>query len=217
MPFRLPLFPLNLVFFPGELLPLHIFEPRYRQMLADCLQGDRRFGITPVASPGPGALGCIARIRGAEPLADGRSNIVVLGERRFGVRTVLDEGAPYLVAAVEEFSDHSGTAPLPPELEELRRLGGELREALGVLADHPGVEPGWAEEIELFSFQVAALINEDLETRASLLALRSTRERVRVLISILPDLVTAAQGRAEVHVRARSNGAGHPGADIIDS
>jgi ATP-dependent Lon protease len=216
MPSRLPLFPLNLVLFPGELLPLHIFEPRYRQMLADCLEGDRRFGITPVASPGPGALGCVAKIRGTAPLPDGRSNIVVLGERRFGVRAVIDEGTPYLMAAVEEFCDECGSAPLPAELEELRRLGGELREALGVLADHPGVEPGWAEEVELLSFQVAALIETDLETRTRLLALRSTRERVRALIAHLPGLVTMAQSRAEVHVRARSNGAGHNGADLVD-
>jgi Lon protease-like protein len=216
MPSHLPLFPLNLVLFPGELLPLHIFEPRYRRMLADCLEGDRRFGITPETSPKPGALGCVANIRGAEPLPDGRSNIVVLGERRFGVRAMLNEGTPYLMAAVEEFSDESGTGPLPVELEELRRLGSELREALTVLADQPGVGLGWAEEIELFSFQVAALVETDLETRTRFLALRSTRDRVRALIALLPGLVTSARSRAVVHVRARSNGAGHHGADIVD-
>ena len=52
MPFRLPLFPLSVVLFPGNPLPLHIFEPRYRRMLADCLAADRRFGITP-ARRGP--------------------------------------------------------------------------------------------------------------------------------------------------------------------
>ena len=87
MPFRLPIFPLGVVLFPGTPLPLHIFEPRYRQMLADCLAGDRRFGITPAGTddelPEPGTVGCIAEVRVNQELPDGRSNIVVLGGERF--------------------------------------------------------------------------------------------------------------------------------------
>lgn len=215
MPSGLPLFPLNLVLYPGELLPLHIFEPRYRQMLADCLEGDQRFGITAEVSPGPGAIGCIARIRGTESLPDGRSNIVVLGERRFGVRSILGEDTPYLRATIEEFSDQAGTAPLPTELAELRRLGAELRESLGILADQPGDRPAWSDEPELLTFQVASLVEADLETRARLLAGRSTRERGVALLGLLPALLSEVQSRAEVHVRARSNGTGHHGSDIV--
>jgi Lon protease-like protein len=215
MPSRLPLFPLNLVLFPGELLPLHIFEPRYRQLLKDCLEGDQRFGITTADPPAGGAIGCVARVRGAEPLPDGRSNIVVLGERRFGIRALLDEGTPYAVAAVEEFDDDPETAPLPGERTELRRLGEELRHALGILADQPGDDPSWAEDAETLTFQIASLAEMDLETRAGLLAGRSTRDRARVLIQMLPPLVTQARIRAETHVRARSNGKGHPGHDIV--
>jgi len=215
MPSRLPLFPLDVVLFPGELLPLHIFEPRYRRMLADCLEGDQQFGLTIASAPGPGSIGCVARIRAAEPLADGRSNIVVVGERRFGVRALLAEATPYLVADIEEFGDEAGTAPLPGELADLRRLGVELRETLAILADRPGEGPDWAGDPELLSFQVAALAESDLENRKRLLAGRSTRERTRALIALLPALVTGVRGRAEVHVRARFNGRGHSGSDVL--
>jgi Lon protease-like protein len=215
MPSRLPLFPLNLVLFPGELLPLHIFEPRYRQLLFDCLASDHRFGITVADPPGRGAIGCVARIRGAEPVGDGRSNIMVLGERRFGVRALLDEGTPYPVATIEEFADEPDSAPLPTEQEELRRLGAELRLALGILADQPGDEATWAEDGETLSFQIASLAEMDLETRVRLLSGRSTRERARALIGLLPPLVAEAKLRAEIHVRARANGKGHHDRDIV--
>ena len=133
---RLALFPLNLVLFPGEPLPLHIFEPRYRELLADCMAGDQRFGITAAIPPTPGSLGSVARIRAAQPLGDGRSNIVVLGERRFAVRTLLPEDHSYLVAAVEEFDDNPGTAPLPQERAQLQELAEEYRSALGLSLIH---------------------------------------------------------------------------------
>jgi len=215
MPARLPLFPLDLVLYPGEHIPLHIFEPRYRQLLADCLEGNKRFGITTASPPVAGAIGSVAQIRRAEPLGDGRSNIIVLGEGRFGVRALLDEGTPYFVASVEEFSDHPDTVPSPRELEELRQLGVGLRDALGVLADRAGDEPAWSADPELLSFEVASLLDVDLDTRLRLLAGRSTRDRVRAMLGLLPGLVTMTQSRAEVHVRARSNGKGHDGSEIV--
>lgn len=215
MPSRLPLFPLNLVLYPGEPLPLHIFEPRYRRLLADCLEGDQRFGITAEMQPRPGSLGCIARIRAAQPLEDGRSAIVVIGERRFGVRTLLEAGTPYLMAAVEAFDDAPGTAPLPVERAELMALASELRDALNVLADRTEDPAPWAEDDERFTFEAAALLEADVETRGRILALRSTRERATVLLAMLPRALQVVRGNAEVHVRARSNGKGHHGHDIV--
>jgi Lon protease-like protein len=212
---RLPLFPLNHVLFPWELLPLHIFEPRYRRLLADCLEGDQRFGITADESPGPETIGCVARIRGTQVMADGRSNIVVLGERRFGIQALLEAETPYLVAAVEEFGDEPGTDPLPTESEALRHLATALRETLGILADQPGEPTAWDEDPETFTFQVAGLVQLEAAARTSLLACRSTRERARALASLLPTQITQLRQRAEIHVRARSNGAGHAGHDIV--
>ena len=211
---RLPLFPLDLVLFPGEPLPLHIFEPRYRELLADCLAADQRFGITASIPPVPGAIGSIARIRASQPLDDGRSNIVVLGERRFALRALLDEGRSYLVGSVEEFDDQPGTAPLPQERAELMGLAEEYRKALGILADSED-ETDWAEPSEAFTFQVAALTGLDVEAKARLLATRSTRERTQRLVDLLPPLIRLVRARAEVHVRARTNGKGGHGHDIV--
>src|SRR6266849_10942666 len=94
---ELPIFPLPIVLFPGAPQPLHIFEPRYRQLVHDCLAGDRRFGVAYAApdpapgtpgtpgmpAPGPGDVGCVAVIRSTQPLPDGRSNVLTVGERRF--------------------------------------------------------------------------------------------------------------------------------------
>jgi len=212
---RLPLFPLNLVLFPGEPLPLHIFEPRYRQLLADCLEGDRCFGITPDPSPAPGSLGCVARIRAAQALPDGRSNIVVQGERRFALRGLLPEETPYLVGAVEQFDDRGGTAPLPQERAQLQELAEEYRASLAVLTDSPSEDPDWAGESEAFTFQVAALAELELDAKVGLLSERSTRARTRALLQLLPPLVVLARGRAEVHSRARTNGKGGHGHEIV--
>ncbi len=215
MPSRLPLFPLDLVLFPGELLPLHIFEPRYRQLLADALLGDGRFGITAARAPRAGSLGTIAWIRGADTLPDGRSNIVVLGERRFEVRGLLPEDAPYLVAAVEEFGDAPGSAPPAEERHQLEAVAGRLRRALAILSDAGEELPAWEAEPEAFSFQAAALLEADPEARAPLLDVRQTRDRIRSLLALLPARLHGVESRAEVHVRARSNGKGHHGRDIV--
>jgi Lon protease-like protein len=215
MPTRLPLFPLNLVLFPGEPLPLHIFEPRYREMLADCLAGDQRFGITAAVPPTAGALGSVARIRAAQPLEDGRSNIVVMGERRFAIRAILPEDRSYLVGAVEEFDDQPGTAPLPQERAQLQELAQEYRNALGVLADNPDDDADWAEQSEAFTFQVAALAGLEVDAKQSLLTTRSTRDRTRALLDLLPSLIRLIRARADVHIRARTNGKGGHGHDIV--
>ena len=215
MPSRHPLFPLKLVLFPGEPLPLHIFEPRYRQLLADCLAGDKRFGITADPDPGAGTLGCSAIIQASQLLPDGRSAIVVVGERRFALRARLDEGKPYLVGAVEGFNDEPETAPLPGERHELRALADAARAALRILADaNTDLEP-WANDPEAFTFQVCALVESHLESRERLLAQRSTRERTRTLIQLMPALVQQLQVRAGVKVGGRTNGKGHHGHDIV--
>ncbi len=217
MPSRCPLFPLDMVLFPAEAQPLHIFEPRYRQMLADCLEGDEGFGITSDVPPRPGSIGTIARVRAAQALPDGRSNIVVMGERRFTVRTLLPEGRPYLVGAIQEFDDETGTAPLAAERLALRELGEGYRSALMALSDVPESPSEWADDPEQFSFEIAALAEVDVATRGRLLTLRSTRERTRALLEALPPLVQRAAERAAVHRGARRNGKGGHGHDIVTS
>ncbi|HXE57096.1 MAG TPA: LON peptidase substrate-binding domain-containing protein [Gemmatimonadales bacterium] len=211
MPYRLPVFPLELVLFPGALVPLHIFEPRYRRMLADCLAGDRRFGITPITpdgeAPPAGAVGCVALIRAAQALPDGRSNIAVSGETRFVVRAYQDEPLPYRVALVEDVEDADREAP-PDRTAELRALASRYAEALNLLNDADPTETAWSDDPQALSFQAAAAAELSVPIKQQLLDLRSTRERVEQLLRLLPPLVVDALERARVHVRARSNGTG---------
>src|SRR5436305_15210598 len=111
---ELPIFPLPIVLFPGAPQPLHIFEPRYRQLLVDCLAGDRRFGITYVPAepapgseplPHPGDVGCVALIQNTQGLPDGRSNILTVGERRFVLIDRVGSGRPYRRAPGAAFDD----------------------------------------------------------------------------------------------------------------
>lgn len=116
-PTPLPLFPLQTVLWPGVTLPLHIFEPRYRQLTVDLMTGtvpEKRFGVIALA-PSAGVevtsleqlktIGCAAILRQASRLPDGRFDIVTLGEHRFRLLSVDCETAPYLMGTVEWLPD----------------------------------------------------------------------------------------------------------------
>ena len=210
---RLPLFPLSVVLFPGTPLPLHIFEPRYRQMLADCLAGDRRFGITPLTAddeaPTAGTVGCIADIRVNQDLPDGRSNIVVLGGERFVVSSLVDQGTPYYVADVEPFDDRPGTAPAE---ERIARLREQFTRYAALVRELSDVEPQEAElpaDALALSFHVAAGVELEPAIKQRLLAERSTVRRVEALLLVLPSLTAAVERALVVHRRAHGNGRGH--------
>lgn len=108
---RLPLFPLNVVLFPGGYLPLHIFEERYRLMMRHCMDGDRRFGVVLISSGSevgdpavPEAVGTIAKIDEVRTLDDGRMLLGVEGERRFRIAEILGK-TPYITAEVTPLED----------------------------------------------------------------------------------------------------------------
>jgi len=103
----LPLFPLNTVLFPSMVLPLHIFEDRYRRMISECLDGDGVFGVALIKSgrevggpAEPYAVGATARIVHCDQLDDGRMNLLILGEDRFRIQSVV-EREPFMIADVE--------------------------------------------------------------------------------------------------------------------
>lgn len=221
MPFRLPIFPLSVVLFPGTPLPLHIFEPRYRRMLADCLAGDRRFGITPASEtsglPSPGTVGCVAEVRVNQELPDGRSNIVVVGGTRFVVSRLLDESLPYLVAAVEPFEDDAGTEPSADDTDSLRQLFARYSSALRELNDTMPEDLSLHDDSASLSFQVAAGIEADHGVKQRLLAERSTSRRITALMLLLPVLTSALESGIKVHRRAHSNGKGGTRPDIVAS
>ncbi|MDH4348859.1 MAG: LON peptidase substrate-binding domain-containing protein, partial [Gemmatimonadota bacterium] len=118
-----------------------MFEPRYREMLADCLADQRQFGITRASQPTAGTLGTVAGIEAVHPLPDGRSNIVVSGKQRFLVRSVPTQFTPYLLADVETITDDDDSAPPGHTLVDLRRTVGIIRDALSLLRDEPVPPP----------------------------------------------------------------------------
>jgi Lon protease-like protein len=211
-PVRLPLFALPLVLFPGATLPLHIFEPRYRALLADCRAGDGRFGIV-VSDAGalePGAVGCVAELRDVQSLPDGRANVVVAGAERFALTRLVETGTPYPVAEVRSWEDgpESDTAALLALDASVRAVFARVARAARTIADDASATPELPADPALLSFAVAAAIDFDLSSRQRLLSSRSASERLRELDALLTQAVGAMEARAAVHVGARSNGHG---------
>jgi Lon protease-like protein len=216
-PARLPLFPLPLVLFPGAAQPLHIFEPRYRRLLADVRAADGRFGIVAATgadagAPPGGRVGCVAHVRDVEPLPDGRSNLVVDGGARFAIVRLIDAGTPYLVAEVEPYEDAPDPAAGPHQLQaaaaRVRDLFDRVARAARTIADEIGAAPALPDDPAEVAFAVAARVEFDLAARQRLLASRSAVGRLDDVAELLERAVGNVEERAATHERARSNGHG---------
>lgn len=214
--FRLPLFPLGLILYPGAEAPLHIFEPRYRRLLADVTAGDRRFGLVAPPAERPetaivaGRVGAIAEVGEVEGLADGRSNILVRGAGRFVFREWVDDPAPYRVALVEPYADEpEDDAALAPVAVRVRELAGRALRATFALKEVPGAPAELPAEPVALSFQVAAMLALDADDRYALLAARTAGERLALLEARLGAGVRGIEARAELHERAKTNGHHH--------
>jgi len=138
MTYQLPLFPLRTVLFPGQTLPLHIFEPRYRQMIANCLEGDRTFGVALIAEGAevggpavPHSVGTTAMIQDVEHLADGRMNLLTVGHARFRINALDADAEPYLIGHVVPWPWDDRT---PPETATSERVGERLQQYVDLLS-----------------------------------------------------------------------------------
>jgi Lon protease-like protein len=220
---ELPIFPLPLVLFPGAPQLLHIFEPRYRQMLADCMDGDRRFGVSwveaePEQDPSPeaGSVGCVAYVRARTGLPDGRSNILTVGEDRYTIVEYLKSVRPYRIARVETFDDDpqsaDGTTDLCVRVGEIFK---RFTAALSALSDAASAAPDMSDDPKALSFQVAATLEIDGHAKQELLIVRSIRQRLESLERLLRAATEELGPRAEIHVRARRNGKGGGNAAIV--
>lgn len=214
----LPLFPLPLVLFPGAALPLHVFEQRYRRMLADCLDGDGRFGIVflPAGSAEDelerGRVGCVAHIDAAVPLPDGRSNIIVAGIERFALEAIVATDAPYHVGTIHPYGDvPEPAATLAEPATRLRQKFERVTRATRTLDDDRSPSPTVPDDPRLLAFAIAAMIDLDSERRQLLLEMRSPAERLQWMTALLDRAIEPIEQRAEIHTRAKTNGRG-PGA-----
>ena len=196
----LPLFPLDLVLFPGATLPLHIFEPRYKEMIGECLALHSLFGVVRAREKGVAEVGCSAQVAQlVTTYDDGRMDILSEGRRRFRVLE-LDEERAFLRARVEWFDDEGGEAA-----GDERRALLELHARLVSLSGAEATVPDPAQPA--LSFELAAALPLDLDFKQALLGLRSEPERVRRMIEyyqvILPGLERA------VRARKKAGGNGH--------
>ena len=213
MSVRLPLFPLAVVLFPGALLPLHIFEPRYRRLLEDVVDGEKRFGLVLPGigreAPALGAVGTIADLRVTQALPEGRSNIVVQGGSRYMVSRYVDADSPYLVAMVETFDDREEQAVAGDTIARLTAEFQRYDVARRSLHDLEPDDDALPAEAGPLTFHVAAAMELDLPEQQRLLELRSARGRVERLLELLPTQRATVEAGAAVHRRASSNGKGH--------
>ena len=218
---ELPVFPLPLVHFPGVPLPLHIFEERYRRMLADVRASNNLFGLSyfvPDAAPGDrppaGHVGCATEVVEVQAMPDGRSNILTLGLARYRAAEYVERGDPYLVARVEFFEDdEEDAAVVARRAEEVREMFMRIARAMRTANDERGALPELPEDDpERLSFLVAAVVEMDAEAKQRLLETRSTSGRLRRLYTLLAQAVTAYESRARTHELARGNG--HAGRKI---
>jgi Lon protease-like protein len=192
---RLPLFPLNTVLVPGLVLPLHVFEPRYRvlvQALMALPEGaTRHFGAIAMRSghevagtepdtPVLYEVGCTAELREVTPYADGRFDIVSVGETRFRLLELDDAAAtPYQTGVVELLTEQDGSGDLSRLAEHGVRLFTRYREALGVeLSELP-------DDPQVISYLLAAAVVLDLPERQALLETATTADRLRAEFELL--------------------------------
>ncbi len=131
----IPLFPLGLVLLPQMSLPLHIFEERYKQMIKECLEQSKTFGIVYFIGKQFQTKGCTARIVDIlKRYDDGRLDIMTRGERRFTIEEVLEE-KPYLEARVEFFDDHPEENTAGPTSQRLAQRCIQLLKQINVMTE----------------------------------------------------------------------------------
>ncbi len=199
---ELPIFELPLVLLPGELVPLHIFEERYKRMIDHCLEEEEPFGIVfRDGDTGARRVGCEARVTEVtERFEDGRLNIVVTGERPF---RVLDrhETTDFPAGEVEPLA---GTAT---EAQEPSDAPKRARDAFATLLERVDSDALERADLDaLDSYGLAARVELPPDTKQHLLELRSERRRMDVLAAALEALLAALERSQEIAERAKMNG-----------
>jgi Lon protease-like protein len=197
-----PLFPLGLVALPSELVPLHIFEERYKDMIARCLEEGSEFGIVWMADDGLRPIGCACEIAEVlETLPDGRINLVARGTRVFRIET-RQEDLPYPAGTIEFLDDRA------EELDAQAAAGAHS--AYADLVDHATdktPEPGAIDAMT--AYQMAATVEFGLDAKQGLLDLRSETARLKLVARLCRAAIKRLDFVDRAEARARSNGKVH--------
>ena len=197
---KIPLFPLELVLFPGMPLPLHIFEPRYREMIGECVAGNAPFGVVRAERDGLAIVGCTAQvIRVLRRYPDGRSDILTQGIDRFEIEQ-LDNSRTFLQAQVDMLPD-SGPAAERSARQECAALHFEALHLLG--ASEGNIQLNLDAPV---AYLLAAAMPADLNFQQALLTMRSDRERTQTLLAYYREILPKLRSGAKASQRASTNG-----------
>lgn len=194
----LPLFPLQVVLLPGSQLPLHIFEDRYKEMIAEVLRDKAEFGVVLASEKGIVNTGCTAKVdRVLKEYPDGRLDILTVGRRRFEI-LLLNEERSFLRGAVEFFDDDEGDQPeaTGPDL---------LKNVLAGFVELHTLDSG---DDPRLSFRLAQNV-PDLGFRQTLLTIRSEAERMKRIADFMPGYLERQKRVQHTKHVAGSNGHGH--------
>jgi Lon protease-like protein len=188
----LPLFPLELVLLPGVPLPLHIFEPRYKEMIAECLAQKKPFGVVRSSSNGVADIGCTAEIVSVtKKYDDGRMDILTRGVERFEVIQV-NEDRSFLQAEISVVVDEPGK-PAAHIVTQAVRLHAEIAKLSGAKPSGPD------EQARNLSFLLAGSLPLDLDFKQSLLSTLSETKRLEAVVdyfqAVLPGLRRASKAQ----------------------
>ena len=194
-----PLFPLQMVVLPGEVVPLHVFEERYKTMVGECLDEDREFGIVWVSDDGLKEVGCTVVITELlERADDGRMNILTRGSAPFRLMRRIED-MPYPAADIELLEDTGE--------ESDRDAGEEARERYAELVERvTDSRPEAAELADMSAYAMAATVEFPLGAKQTLLELRSEDERLRAVGELLRTAMKRLDYVELAGERARTNG-----------
>lgn len=188
----LPLFPLNVVLLPGSPLPLHIFEPRYKEMIGECRAQNAPFGVVRALKEGVADVGCTAEIISVtKEYPDGKLDLIAAGRERFEILEVNEERS-FLRAEVLIVPDDPA---VPAEQDTARaiQLHLQILSLAGAVQDLSGADKN------ALSFYLAGSLPLDLDFKQILLVMRSEAERIKAVADyfekILPNLNRAARAR----------------------
>jgi Lon protease-like protein len=196
---RFPLFPLGIVMLPTELVPLHIFEDRYKLMIGECLEQDREFGIVWLSDNGLSEIGCAGQVTQVlEKMDDGRMNILVQGTRPFRLLERIPD-LPYPAGTIEVLDDDEPAAEAPATEAARERYATLVQR----VTDR---RPDAAELDALDSYGMAATIEFAPEPKQQLLEERSEAERLKLVSAMLDQTLKKLEISERAGELARTNG-----------
>jgi len=210
---KIPIFPLGVVLLPDMLLPLHIFEERYKQMIFECRSEDRPFGIVLFDGQSIRSVGCMARITDVvKRYDDGRMDILTRGGERFVIRELIQERA-YMEARVFFFDDEQEDAAGDNMKDVVESALNLLKEAADIDIGFDPPSPGDRFHPKTLSYTIAALEGFTPAERQGFLEMTASTERLKKCVQALSRIV--ARNRLTREIQKMIGGNGHPPKSIL--